>query len=162
PRSCPGFGATLQRHDSGGRACLTLLANRFHRCRSAHCTGQAGSLHPLQSTTLGKGIVPLPFFANLVLGRRPQIAAALRVCLEEFLMMRRNGVMFLFVAVATFLAFASSASAGMRGLTTTIESQQNFVGAADDVALKVTYTNSSREDIYLLRWQTALKGLDEN
>ena len=76
--------------------------------------------------------------------------------------MRRNGVMFLFVAVAMFLAFASSASAGMRGLTTTIESRQSFVGASDDVALKVTYTNSSKEDIYLLRWQTALKGLDEN
>ena len=70
--------------------------------------------------------------------------------------------MFLFVAVATFLAFASSASAGVRGLTTTIESQQSFVGVSDDAVLKVTYTNSSKEDIYLLRWQTALKGLDEN
>ncbi len=76
--------------------------------------------------------------------------------------MRRSGLMFLFVAVATFLAFASSASAGMRGLTTTIESQQSFLSASDDAVLKVTYTNSSKEDIYLLRWQTALKGLDEN
>jgi peptidyl-Lys metalloendopeptidase len=76
--------------------------------------------------------------------------------------MRRTGVMFLFVAVATFLAFASSASAGVRGLTTTIESQKSFLGAADDAVLKVTYSNNSNEDVYLLRWQTALKGLDEN
>ena len=76
--------------------------------------------------------------------------------------MRRNGVMFLFVAVAAFLAFASSASAGMRGLTTTLEAQKSFVGAADDAVVKITYRNDSKEDIYLVRWQTALKGVEEN
>jgi len=77
-------------------------------------------------------------------------------------MTRRNGVMFLLGVVATFLAFASTASAGMRGLTTTIEPQKSFLGAADDAVLKITYSNDSKEDVYLLRWQTALQGVDEN
>jgi peptidyl-Lys metalloendopeptidase len=76
--------------------------------------------------------------------------------------MRRTGVMFLFVAVATFLAFASSASAGMRGLTTTLEAQNSFVGAADDVVVRITYRNDSAEDLFLVRWQTALSGVNEN
>jgi len=70
--------------------------------------------------------------------------------------------MSLIVAVATFLAFASTASAGMRGLTTTIEAQKSFLGAADDAVLKITYRNDSAEDLYLVRWQTALQGVEEN
>jgi peptidyl-Lys metalloendopeptidase len=64
--------------------------------------------------------------------------------------------------VATFLAFASSASAGVRGLTTTLEAQKSFVGVADDPVLKVTYRNTSTEDLYVVRWQTALQGVEEN
>jgi len=64
--------------------------------------------------------------------------------------------------VATFLAFASSASAGVRGLTTTLEAQKSFVGVADDPVLKVTYRNTSAEDLYIVRWQTALQGVEEN
>jgi peptidyl-Lys metalloendopeptidase len=70
--------------------------------------------------------------------------------------------MYLVVALAAFLAFASTASAGMRGLTTTLEAQKNFVGAADDAVVKVTYRNDSADDIYLVRWQTALNGVEAN
>jgi peptidyl-Lys metalloendopeptidase len=64
--------------------------------------------------------------------------------------------------MAMFLAFASTASAGVRGLTTTIEAQQSFLGAADDAVLRITYRNDSAEDLYLVRWQTALQGVEEN
>src|SRR5436309_5115736 len=77
-------------------------------------------------------------------------------------MSRRNGLLSLIAAVATFLAFASTASAGMRGLTTMIETQKSFLGAADDAVVKITYRNDSAEDLYLVRWQTALQGIEEN
>jgi peptidyl-Lys metalloendopeptidase len=79
----------------------------------------------------------------------------------------KSGVkLYLFAVVAAFLALASVAStasaAGVRGLTTTIDSQANFIGAADDAAVRITYRNDSAEDLYLLRWQTALKGVEGN
>ncbi len=77
-------------------------------------------------------------------------------------MSRRNGLLSLIAAVATFLAFSSTASAGMRGLTTTIEAQKSFLGAADDAVVKITYRNDSAADLYLVRWQTALQGIEEN
>jgi peptidyl-Lys metalloendopeptidase len=70
--------------------------------------------------------------------------------------------LFLIAGVVAFLAFGSTASAGVRGLTTTIESQRNNVGVADDVVVKVTYHNASAEDVYLLRWQTVLQGVEAN
>jgi len=77
-------------------------------------------------------------------------------------MSRRNGVLYGIVALAAFLAFASTASAGMRGLTASLEARSGFVGAADDAVVKITYRNDSPEDIYLVRWQTALNGVEEN
>ena len=77
-------------------------------------------------------------------------------------MSRRNGAMFGIVALAAFLAFASTASAGMRGLTTTLEAQKGFIGVSEDAVVKVTYRNDSAEDIYLVRWQTALQGVEGN
>jgi peptidyl-Lys metalloendopeptidase len=77
--------------------------------------------------------------------------------------MRLSGVkLFLVVGMVASLAFASSAFAGVRGLTTTIESQRNYIGTADDVTLKVTVRNDSAEDVHLLRWETALQGIDAN
>lgn len=76
---------------------------------------------------------------------------------------RLNGVKLLLMAgVIALLAFASPASAGVPGLSVTLESPVNFVGAADDAFVKVTYQNDSKEDIYLVRWQTALKGVEGN
>jgi peptidyl-Lys metalloendopeptidase len=63
---------------------------------------------------------------------------------------------------AAFLALASAASAGVRGLTTTLEAQKGFIGASDDAVVKITYRNDSKEDLYLVRWQTALQGVEEN
>lgn len=77
-------------------------------------------------------------------------------------MSRRNGVLYGIVALAAFLAFASTASAGMRGLTTTLETRSGFVGTAEDAVVKITYRNDSPEDIYLVRWQTALQGVEAN
>ncbi len=77
-------------------------------------------------------------------------------------MSKRSGALFLVVVVAAFLAFASVASAGVSGLTTTLEAQKGFVGASDDVIVKITYRNDSNEDLYLVRWQTALQGVEEN
>ncbi|HEX4966059.1 MAG TPA: M35 family metallo-endopeptidase [Thermoanaerobaculia bacterium] len=75
-----------------------------------------------------------------------------------------NGVKLYFVvAVAVFLALGSMATAaGVRSVTTTIESQTNNVGVADDVNVRITYRNDSAEDVYLLRWQTALQGIEGN
>jgi peptidyl-Lys metalloendopeptidase len=77
-------------------------------------------------------------------------------------MSRRNGVTYLAVGAAACLLFASAASAGMRGLTTTLEAQKSFLGAADDAVVTITYHNDSAEDIYLVRWQTALAGVEDN
>ena len=77
--------------------------------------------------------------------------------------LKLNGVkLVLAVAAIACLALASTASAGVRGLTTTIESYGNHVGAADDVMLRVTYHNGTAEDLYLLSWQTALNGVEGN
>jgi peptidyl-Lys metalloendopeptidase len=79
------------------------------------------------------------------------------------MVLKLNGVkLFLAVAVIAFLASASMATAAVRGLTTTIETYGNHVGAADDVMLRVTYHNAASEDLYLLRWQTALYGVEGN
>src|SRR4051794_5944018 len=77
-------------------------------------------------------------------------------------MSRRSGAMFLVVALAAFLAFASTASAGVRGLTTTLETQKSFIGPSEDAVVRITYRNDATEDLYLVRWQTALQGVEEN
>lgn len=77
-------------------------------------------------------------------------------------MSRRLGAMFGIVGLAAFLAFASTASAGTRGLSTTLEAQKGFIGVAEDAVVKITYRNDSAEDIYLVRWQTALQGVEGN
>jgi peptidyl-Lys metalloendopeptidase len=77
-------------------------------------------------------------------------------------MSRRSGAMFLVVAMAAFLAFASTASAGVRGLTTTLEAQKSFIGPSEDAVVRITYRNDSAADLYLVRWQTALQGVEEN
>lgn len=81
------------------------------------------------------------------------------------MVLKLNGMKMLAVVAIACLAFASAASAmpaGTRGLTTTIESYSNHAGAADDVMIRVTYHNGTAEDLYLLRWQTALYGIEGN
>ena len=79
------------------------------------------------------------------------------------MVLKLNGVkLFLMVALIACLALVSPAFAGVRGLTTTIESYNNHAGPADDVMLRVTYHNGTAEDLYLLSWQTALNGVEGN
>ncbi len=79
------------------------------------------------------------------------------------MVLKLNGVkLFLMAALIACLAFASTASAGVRGLTTTIEPYGTHIGTADDVMLRVTYHNGTAEDLYLLSWQTALNGVEGN
>jgi len=83
--------------------------------------------------------------------------------MEEAMLSRLSGVkLFLVVAGAACLALASTASAGVRGLSVGLDSAASSIGAADDAILKVTYRNDSAEDLYLLRWQTALHGVEAN
>jgi len=73
-------------------------------------------------------------------------------------MSRRTRWISLIAGAAAFLAVASTAMAGMAGLTTTIEAQKSALGAADDAVVRITYRNDSPADLYLVRWQTALQG----
>lgn len=66
----------------------------------------------------------------------------------------------LITALALSLAFASSASAGVRGLTVTLDSTAGFVGPSENAVVRITYRNDSPADLYLLRWQTPLKGVE--
>src|SRR4051794_7245774 len=80
-------------------------------------------------------------------------------------MSRRTGWISLIAGAAAFLAVASTAAAGMAGmagLTTTIEAQKSALGAADDAVVRITYRNDSPADLYLVRWQTALQGVEGN
>jgi peptidyl-Lys metalloendopeptidase len=77
-------------------------------------------------------------------------------------MSRRTGWISLIAGAAAFLAVASTATAGMAGLTTTIEAQKSSLGAADDAVVRITYRNDSQADLYLVRWQTALQGVEGN
>jgi peptidyl-Lys metalloendopeptidase len=77
-------------------------------------------------------------------------------------MSRRTGWMSLIAGAAAFLAVASTAMAGVAGLTTTLEAQKSTLGAADDAVVRITYHNDSKADLYLVRWQTALQGVEGN
>jgi len=67
----------------------------------------------------------------------------------------------LIAILAMLLAFASSASAtGVRGLSVTLDSTASLVAPSEDVVVRVTYRNDSQTDLYLLRWQTPLKGVE--
>ena len=69
---------------------------------------------------------------------------------------------FLIAAAVAFSLGTSAASAGVRDLTTTIEAEKGFLTAADDVVVRFTLRNDSRTDLYVLQWQTPLKGVKEN
>jgi peptidyl-Lys metalloendopeptidase len=74
-------------------------------------------------------------------------------------MSQKFGV-FLVAGLTAFLVFAATASAATGGLTATLEARQTFVGASEDVVVRLTYSNDSATDLYLVRWQTALQGVE--
>lgn len=67
----------------------------------------------------------------------------------------------LVVAVAA-LCGISSASAGVRGLTATLESDASFVAGAEHATVRFTLRNEADQDLYVLRWQTPLRGVEGN
>jgi peptidyl-Lys metalloendopeptidase len=67
--------------------------------------------------------------------------------------------LFLVVVVAVFLAGAPMASASA-GLSASLEAQKTYIGVADDAVVRVTLQNTSSQDLYVLRWQTAVRGVD--
>lgn len=68
----------------------------------------------------------------------------------------------LVAGLTTFLAFAALAQAGTGGLTATLEAPRTFAGASEDVVVRLTYSNDSATDLYLVRWQTPLQGVESD
>jgi peptidyl-Lys metalloendopeptidase len=69
---------------------------------------------------------------------------------------------FLIVGVIALLAGAVGASAATHGLTSEIQAEKATLSASDDVFVRFTLHNESDEDLYVLSWQTPLRGVDEN
>ncbi len=68
----------------------------------------------------------------------------------------------LVAGLTPFLTFAALAQAATGGLTATLEARQSFVGASEDVVIRITYSNDSAADLYLVRWQTPLQGIESD
>ena len=66
------------------------------------------------------------------------------------------------LAVLCGVMSASVASAGMQGLTATIETDKAFLSGAESAVVRVTLRNDSAEDRYVPYWQTALRGVHGN
>jgi peptidyl-Lys metalloendopeptidase len=78
--------------------------------------------------------------------------------------MSKSGRIKLFLAALAVASFAVTpmASAEGRGLTASIESQKANLGAADDAVVRVALHNTTSQDLYVLRWQTPLRGIEAN
>jgi peptidyl-Lys metalloendopeptidase len=63
----------------------------------------------------------------------------------------------LWVAAVAALCGAQAASAGT--LSATIDADKSFLGDADGAAVRVTLRNDAAQDLYLLHWQTAVRGV---
>ncbi|HWM91315.1 MAG TPA: M35 family metallo-endopeptidase [Thermoanaerobaculia bacterium] len=66
------------------------------------------------------------------------------------------------LVVLAILCGVSSASAGVRGLTATIDTDKAFLSGAESATVRVTLRNESAEDLYVPYWQTALRGVHSN
>ena len=78
-------------------------------------------------------------------------------------MSRLNGVnRFLAALVLALLVGATAASAAPRSLSSEIRADQSFVSATDDVFVHFTLRNESDQDLYVLSWQTPLRGVRED
>ena len=69
---------------------------------------------------------------------------------------------FLVLGVVALLVSAMGASAATRSLSTEIQAERATLGASDDVYVRFTLHNESSQDLYVLSWQTALRGVEEN
>lgn len=71
-------------------------------------------------------------------------------------------VRFVLAGLAALLVCAPAAFAGAGGLSAEIQADKASLGVADDVFVRFTLSNESREDLYVLSWQTALRGIEED
>ena len=69
---------------------------------------------------------------------------------------------YLIAGVALLLVSAMGASAATSGLRSEIQAEKASLGASDDVFVRFTLHNSSSKDLYVLSWQTPLRGIKEN
>src|ERR1700733_8636004 len=76
--------------------------------------------------------------------------------------MSKKSARSLATGLTAFLALAAMASAATGGLTTTLEARQSFVAVTERVVVRITYSNETAADLYLVRWQTALRGVEGN
>jgi peptidyl-Lys metalloendopeptidase len=74
----------------------------------------------------------------------------------------RTLVRFVLAGLAALLICAPAAFAGAGSLSAEIQADKALLGVADDVFVRFTLSNESREDLYVLSWQTALRGIRED
>lgn len=77
------------------------------------------------------------------------------------MMKSRVWVRFVLAGLFAFLVCAP-AFAGTTGLRAEIQADKAVLGMADDVFVRFTLHNDSRQDLYVLSWQTALRGIRED
>jgi len=78
------------------------------------------------------------------------------------MMSSRVWVRFVLAGLAALLVCAPAAFAGTGGLRSEIQADKAVLGMADDVFVRFTLHNDSNQDLYVLSWQTALRGIHEN
>ena len=78
------------------------------------------------------------------------------------MMSSRSRVRFFLAGLAALLVCAPAAFAGTGGLRSEIQADKALLGMTDDVFVRFTLHNESSEDLYVLSWQTPLRGIRED
>jgi peptidyl-Lys metalloendopeptidase len=63
------------------------------------------------------------------------------------------------IAVLCGVQAASAAPQGMSAMSVRIETEKAFLGETDGALVRVTLSNGGAQDLYLLHWQTAVRGV---
>ena len=78
-------------------------------------------------------------------------------------MLKSHAVLrFLVLGVVALLVSTVGVSAATHGLRAEIQAEKASLGVSDDVHVRFTLHNESKEDLYVLSWQTALRGVEEH
>ncbi len=67
-----------------------------------------------------------------------------------------------FLITSLALAFGLVPPAHAGALSVSLDSASSFVSRTENAVVRITYRNDSPADLYLLRWQTPLKGVEGN
>jgi len=70
--------------------------------------------------------------------------------------------MLLAVAVGALCVASAASAMGVRGLSATIGMDKAYLTGADSAIVHVTLRNDSAQDLYVLRWQTPIRGVEAN